>query len=111
MDPFPDYSWLLKAFVRAANAPTVKRFAVLDGSPPKTRRFEGDVSTPDARPVGRDRHILIQPDGEGLWEVHEWDEGGGSLWAELSKVEALAIGLDYVLKLGATLTLKNNRDG
>lgn len=109
MDLHPDYAWLLQVFTKAANAANKPRFKVVDRATYRSPDPWGTVSTPDASPVGRDRHILIQPDGEGFWEVMESDEGGGSGWGLLTKAEALAIGLEYVLKLGATLALQNER--
>ncbi len=110
MDVHPDYAWLLKVFTKAANAATEPRFKVVDGLTYRPHDPWGAVSTPDARPIGRDCHISIHPDGQGLWEVLESDEGGGTCWGQLTKAEALAIGLEYVLKVGATLTLRNERD-
>jgi hypothetical protein len=109
MDRHPDYSWLLKVFTKAANAATDPRFRIVDDAKRRTADPWGPILTPDARPNRRDRHILIQPDGEGFWEVQESDDGGATCWGELTKVEALAIGLEYVLKVGATLTLHHER--
>jgi hypothetical protein len=110
MDIYPDYAWPLKIFTKAANAAVDPRFRVVDRAKHQPADPWGPIYTPDARPDGRDRHISIAPDGEGFWQVLESDEGGGTCWGSLTKVEALAIGLGYVLKSGATLTLRNERD-
>ncbi len=83
MDVHPDYAWLLKVFTKAANAATEPRFKVVDGLTYRLHDPWGAVSTPDACPIGRYRHISIHPDGQGLWEVLESDEGGGTCWGQL----------------------------
>ena len=65
----------------------------------------------DAFPVGRDRHIVVSPDGRGAWRVEECDDGGASILGHgLTKAEALAIGLPWVTDLNATLTVDNGED-
>ena len=65
---------------------------------------------PDAKPVGRERHIFVEPDGDGAWCVQEADDGGASLLASgVSKVEAIRIALVDVMRLNATMSVDNGR--
>ena len=70
--------------------------------PPRPRP---DQLPADARPIGRERCILIYPEIDG-WTVEENDDGGAMiLGARLSKEQALAIGLDWVRDCNANLFL------
>lgn len=64
----------------------------------------------DARPIGRQCHIYIEPDGRSDgWTVWEQDEDGGAcLGSGLSKREAIRIGLEWVGRCNAELTLSNS---
>lgn len=66
---------------------------------------------PDARPVGRERHVYVEPDGNGAWMVSIQDEGGGAILADgISKAEAIRIGTVKVLRLNATMSVSNGED-
>lgn len=65
---------------------------------------------PDARPIGRERFVYVEPDGDGAWAIVEISETfSGSFETGLSKSEAIRIALTWVHDCNAEMVITNGR--